>query len=110
MTGYGVVPKLLCLQTKIWNHQAKMVCCVGGTLGKLFEAFQSVTQQGGHLSSLMFNVYVDTVMREWLRQTLEEEAALGRFKQASRDKLAFFVDNRLVGSRNPGCRVPSTFS
>jgi hypothetical protein len=58
----------------------------------------------------MFNVYVDTVMREWLRQTLEEEAALGRFKQASRDKLAFFVDNRLVGSRNPGCRVPSTFS
>ena len=87
-----------------------MVCRVGGTLGKLFEAFQSVTQQGGHLSSLMFNVYVDTVMREWLRQTLEEEAALGRFKQASRDKLAFFVDNRLVGSRNPGCRVPSTFS
>jgi hypothetical protein len=33
----------------------------------------------------MFNVYVDTVMREWLWQTLEEEAAHGRFKQASRD-------------------------
>ena len=87
-----------------------MVCRVGGSLGKSFEAFQSVTQQGGHLSSLMFNVYVDSVMREWLCQTLEEEAAHGRFKQASRDKLAFFVDDRLVESRNPGCKEPLTFS
>jgi hypothetical protein len=36
-----------------------MVCRVGGSLGTSFEAFQSVNQQGGHLFSLMFNVYSD---------------------------------------------------
>ncbi len=64
MTGYGVGPKLLCLQTKFWD-QAEMVCCAGGSFGELFHAFRGVTQ-GGPLSSLMFNVCVDAVIREWL--------------------------------------------
>ncbi len=99
MTGYGVGPKLLCLQTKFWN-QAQMVCRAGGSFGKPFEAFRGVTQ-GGPLSSLMFNVCVDAVIREWLHWTLGEEAAQGRFEEASREIVAFFVDDWLVGSRNP---------
>jgi hypothetical protein len=59
MTGYGVGPKLLCLQAKFWN-QAEMVCPAGGSFGKPFHAFRGMTQ-GGLLSSLMFNVCVDAV-------------------------------------------------
>ncbi len=64
MTGYGVGPKLLRLQEKFWD-QAEMVCCAGGSYGKPFATSQGVTQ-GGLLSSLMFNVCVDAVIREWL--------------------------------------------
>ena len=77
-----------------------MVCHAGGSFGKPFEAFQGVTQ-GGPLSSLMFNVCVDAVIREWLHWTLSKEAAQRIFEEASREFVAFFVDNGLVGSRDP---------
>jgi hypothetical protein len=77
-----------------------MVCRAGGSFGKLFEAFQGITQ-GGPLSSLMFNVCVDAVIREWLRWTLGKEATQGRFEEASREIVAFFVDDGLVGLRDP---------
>ena len=99
MTGYGVGPKLLRLQTKFWE-QAQMVCRAGGSFGKPFSANRGVTQ-GGPLSSLMFNVCVDAVIREWLRRTIDEEAANGIFAEASREIVAFFVDDGLVGSRDP---------
>jgi hypothetical protein len=99
MTGYRVGPKRLRLQTKFWN-QAQMVCHAGGSFGKPFEAFRVVTQ-GGPLSSLMFNVCVDAVIREWLCWMLGKEAAQGRFEEASREIVAFFVDDGLVRSRNP---------
>ena len=99
MTGYGVGPKLLRLQTKFWE-QAQMVCRAGGSFGKPFRAYRGVTQ-GGPLSSLMFNICVDAVIREWLRRTMDEEAANGRFAEACREIVAFFVDDGLVGSRDP---------
>jgi hypothetical protein len=77
-----------------------MVCRAGGSFGKPFEAFRGVTQ-GGPLSSLMFNVCVDAVIREWLCWLLGEEATQGRFEEASREIVAFFVDDRLVGLRDP---------
>jgi hypothetical protein len=98
MTGYGVGPKLLCLQGKFWE-QAEMVCRAGGSFGKLFAAFQGITQ-GGPLSSLMFNACVDAVIREWLCRMINEEAASGVFSEACREIVAFFIDNRLVGSRD----------
>ena len=88
MTGYGVGPKLLHLQTKFWE-QAQMVCRAGGSFGKPFCAYRGVTQ-GGPLSSLMFNICVDAVIREWLRRTMDEEAAHGRFAEACREIVAFF--------------------
>jgi hypothetical protein len=61
MTGYGVGPKILRLQTTFWN-QAQMVCQAGGNFGKPFGASRGVTQ-GGPLSSLMFNVCVNAVIK-----------------------------------------------
>jgi hypothetical protein len=78
MIGYGVGPKLLCLQTNFWN-QAKMVCHDGGSLGKPFGAFRGVTQ-GGPLSSLMFKVYADAVIRELFCWMLDKETTYGRFE------------------------------
>ena len=63
LAGYGVRPNLLCLQKKFWDN-AKLVCRVGGNYGLPFGAHHGVTQ-GGPLSSLMFNVCVDCVVREW---------------------------------------------
>jgi len=77
MTGYGVGPRLLCLQKGFWD-QTQMVCRAGGSYGRPFHAFWGVTR-GGPLSSLMFNVCVDAVIREWLRRTLSKEAARGGF-------------------------------
>ncbi len=99
MTGYGVGPKLLRLKAKFWD-QAQLVCCAGGSFGKLSEAFRGITQ-GGPLSSLMFNVCVDAVMREWLWQRLSREATQGRFKEVCREIVVFFVDDRPVRSRDP---------
>jgi len=77
-----------------------MVCRAGGSFGKPFEAFQGITQ-GGPLSSLRFNVCVDAVIREWLCRMLGKEATQGRFEEASREIVVFFVDDGLVRSRDP---------
>ena len=76
-----------------------MVCYAGGSFGKPFGASWGVTQ-GGLLSSLMFNVCVDAVVREWFRWTIDEEAAHREFAVACREIVVFFVDNGLVGSRD----------
>ena len=79
MTGYGVSPNLLRLQTKFWE-QAQMVCRAGGSFGKPCHVYRGVTQCGP-LSSLMFNICVDAVIREWLPRTMDEIAANGRFTE-----------------------------
>jgi hypothetical protein len=70
---YGVGPRMLALQKHFWDT-AKLMCRAGGNYGEPFSAKRGVTTQGGPLSSLMFNVCVDAVIREWLHQTLGEEA------------------------------------
>jgi hypothetical protein len=98
MTG-GVGPKLLCLQTRFWE-EVQMVCCTGGSFGKPVGASWGVTQRGP-LSSLMFNVCVDAVIRKWFCRTIDEEATHGEFAVAYREIVAFFIDDRLVESRDP---------
>ncbi len=91
---------MLRLQKKFWSD-SKMVCCAGGNFGKPFGAGRGVTQ-GGPLSSLMFNVCVDAVVREWLRQCLGDDAAQGGIGEAVHDYIvAFFVDAGLVAARCP---------
>jgi hypothetical protein len=98
LAGYSVGPNLLRLQKKIWNN-AKMVCRAGGNYGLPFEAHRGVTQ-GGPLSSLMFNICVDCVVKEWLRQVLGEDIARGGVGDLVRDQcIAFFVDDGLVAAK-----------
>jgi hypothetical protein len=109
MTGYGVGPKLLRLQTTFWK-QAQMVCRAGGSFGKPFGASRGITQ-GGPLSSLIFNVCVNPVIREWLWRMIDKEAAHGRFAGASREIVVFLLTMGLSDQETPsGCRAPSTFS
>jgi hypothetical protein len=52
----------------------------------------------------MFNVFVDCVIKEWLRQVLGEDAARDGLGEAAHDHMvAFFVDNGLVAARCPEC-------
>jgi hypothetical protein len=76
-----------------------MVCCAGSSFGKPFAAIWGITQ-GGPLSSLMFNVCVDAVIREWLCWTIIKEAAGGVFSETCIEIIAFFVDDGLVGLRD----------
>ncbi len=100
LAGYGVGPNLLHLQKHCWDG-AKMVYCAGGSYGESFSAGWGITQ-GGPLSSLMFNVCVDAVVREWLRQCLGDDAARMGIGEAVCDHvLAFFVDDGLVAARCP---------
>jgi hypothetical protein len=55
---------MLRLQKHFWDT-AQLVCHAGGNYGEPFNAKRGFTQ-GGPLSSLMFNVCVDAVVREWL--------------------------------------------
>ncbi len=73
LADYGIGPKVLCIIRRFWNY-AKLVCRTGGCYGDPFTAYHGVTQ-GGPLSSLIFNVVVDAVVREWLRRMLDNEAA-----------------------------------
>ena len=75
LAGYGVGQNLLHLQKQFWDN-AKMVCHVGVNFGEPFGAGRGITQ-GGPLSSLMINICVDAVVREWLRQVLGDDAAQG---------------------------------
>ena len=78
-----------------------MVCKAGGNYGEGFNAERGVTQ-GGLISSLMFNVCVDAVVREWLHQTLGEEAAHnGLGDQVAEILVAFYIDDGLIASRDP---------
>jgi hypothetical protein len=78
-----------------------MVCCMSGNYGLPFEAHRGVTQ-GGPLSSLMFNICVDCVVMEWLRQVLSEDVAQSGVGNLVHDQcIAFFVDDGLVAARYP---------
>jgi hypothetical protein len=91
---------MLRLQKHFWDT-AKLVCCAGGNYGEPFNAKRGVTQ-GGPLSSLMFNVCVDTVVREWLYQTLDEDIARDRIgDQVAKILVVCYVNDGLIASRDP---------
>jgi hypothetical protein len=91
---------LLHLQKQFWGN-AKVVCHAGGNFGEPYNARWDITQ-GGPLSGLMFNVCVNAVVREWLRQVLGDDTAQRGLGEAAHDHtVAFFVDNRLVTVQCP---------
>jgi hypothetical protein len=66
LEGYGGGPNMVRLIRTFW-WDATMVCHASGNYGGPFCAGQVVTQ-GGSLSAKLFNILVDVVVREWLRQ------------------------------------------
>jgi hypothetical protein len=80
----------------------KLVCRTGGFYGDPFTAYRGVTQ-GGPLSSLIFNMVVDAVVREWLRRTLDNEAARDglRMAQSATQMVSFYVDDGVLSARDP---------
>jgi hypothetical protein len=77
------------------------VCRAGGNYGEPFSAKRGATQ-GGPLSSLMFNVCVNAVVREWLHQMLGEEVARnGLGERVVEILVAFYVDDGLIASCDP---------
>jgi hypothetical protein len=100
LAAYGVGPRMLRLQKHFW-YTAKLVCCAGGNYREPFNAKRGVTQ-GGPLSSLMFNVCVDAVVREWLCQMLDKDAAQdGISNQVAEMLVVFYLDDGLVASCDP---------
>jgi hypothetical protein len=100
LAAYGVGPRMLRLQKHFWDT-AKLMCRAGGNYGEPFNAERGITQ-GGPLSSLMFNVCVNAVVREWLYQTLDEDIARdGIDDQVAKILVAFYVEDGLIASRDP---------
>ncbi len=91
---------MLALQKYFWDTE-KLVCRAGGNYGEAFSTERGVTQ-GGPLSSLMFNVCVEAVIREWLHRTLGEDAARNGIRNRVAEILvAFYIDDGLIASRDP---------
>jgi hypothetical protein len=99
--GYGVGPKMIRLIRNFWE-KAKMVCRASVNYGTLFQAGRGITQ-GGPLSAKLFNVLVDAIAWEWLRE-LREGSAL---EPDEIDRLMatffaiFYVNDAYLASRNP---------
>jgi hypothetical protein len=69
LEGYGARPRLICLVQTYWQD-AIMVCRASGYYSTPFKAGHGVTQ-GGLLSTKLFNILVDAVVREWFWQLQE---------------------------------------
>jgi len=69
LEGYRAGPRMIWLIRGYWRD-AIMVCRALGNYGTPFKAGRGVTQ-GGPLSAKLFNIMVDAVAREWLRELRE---------------------------------------
>ena len=73
LRAYGVEPKMLGLIQYFWD-KAVLVCRSSGRYGLPFKAYRGVTQ-GGPLLPKLFNIMVDAIVCEWLREELGDKAA-----------------------------------
>ena len=69
-----------------------MVCHASGYYGKPFKAEQGATQ-GGPVSPRIFNIMVDAVVQEWLRQVLGDGADKVLETDVKRLIVLFYIDN-----------------
>jgi hypothetical protein len=101
LEGYGMGLNMVRLICTFWRH-ATMVCYVSGNYGGLFCAGQGMTQ-GGPLSAKLYNILVDDVVREWLRQLHDG----GIVDPEELDFLMaaffaiFYVDDAYLAARDP---------
>ncbi len=102
LEGYGAGPRLVRLVCSYWRD-AIMVCRALGNYGTAFKAGRGVTR-GGPLSAKLFNISVDAVVREWIRQLREG----GKYKEEELSEFMamffaiFYIDNTYLASRDAG--------
>ena len=92
--------RLIC---NFWD-QASFACRAQGRYGRPFKAGRGVTQ-GGPLSPKIFNVMVDAIVREWLRQVLGEEYLLPAVEIDGIVRLftaLFYADDGYIASTDAG--------
>jgi hypothetical protein len=101
LEGYRVGPRVIRLIQNFWRN-AVLVCRASGNYGSPFCAGHGVTQ-GGPLSAKLFNIFVDAVAREWVRQLQEEseleEAVITELMAAF--FAIFYVDDTYLALRDP---------
>jgi hypothetical protein len=74
-----------------------------GNYGTAFKASRGVTQ-GGPLSAKLFNILVDAVVREWIRQLWQS----GKYKEEKLSELMalffaiFYVDDAYLATQDAG--------
>ena len=99
LEGYGVEPNIIRLIKNFWDR-AVLTCRANRYYGNPFKASRGVTH-GGLLSPHLFNVMVDAVVREWLRQVLGNKAAKSGYGDKVQNFLAlFYVDDGYIAYRN----------
>jgi hypothetical protein len=102
LEGYGAGPRLVWLVCSYWRD-AIMVCWALGIYGMAFKASRGVTQ-GGLLSAKLFNILVDVVMQEWIRQLQQG----GEFEEEDLLEIMamffaiFYVDDAYLASQDAG--------
>ena len=100
LQGYGVGPRVLEVIAYFWVNMV-CVCKAVGCFGRPFRTRRGATQ-GGPDSPRIFNVLIDVIVPEWLRQTLGVEAArVGLSEEDVRILLAlFYADDGMLASRD----------
>ena len=100
LEGYGVGPNARRLLKTYWRHLT-MVVRAGGYCGTAFKGERGVTQ-GDPLSSTIFNVVVDAVVRHWVNGLMDEAAAKGETGREDQHQSAvFYAVNGMVISLDP---------
>ena len=108
LEAYGVGPKLLWLLQHFWD-EAGIVYRAGGCYDKPFKACQRVTQ-GAPVSPRVFNLMVDAIVREWIRQVVVNDAARWGVEEEIRNFLAiFYAKYGLIPARCPE-RLQTSFT
>jgi hypothetical protein len=100
LEGYGAGPWMIRLIRGYWRD-AIMVCQAAGYYRTAFKAGRGVTQ-GGQLSAKLFNILVDAVVWEWMRQ-LEQDSNYkeGEIVEFMATFFAiFYVDDAYLASRD----------
>ena len=103
LKGYGTGVRAMRLICNFWD-QASFACRAQGRYGRPFKAGRGVTQ-GGPLSPKIFNVMVDAIVREWLRQVLGDEYLLPAVEIDGIVRLftaLFYADDGYIASTDAG--------
>jgi hypothetical protein len=77
LEGYGAGPWMIQLIRGSWQD-AILVCHAAGNYGTAFKAGRGITQ-GGPLSTKLFNILVDAMVRKWVQQLKED----GNYKEVN---------------------------